>query len=431
MFRASRIVAAILGLAVYLVPRAYASGRQERDAWQVQSADGKPFGSIHTVVERQPDGSRHYVCKSRSRIDFLSVREELDEDLDCVVTKEFQLVSFSRTKQGLAGRDEVSGTVANGRLRFTLKRQGLTLQRYFPVASQAIPSLCIPDVLAAQDASRDAAELKVIDPGFWTIRTAKARRMPSRDGFQRWNLTFDEGFGSGVWTISPRRDHDQFASKAPAYVVVPSSADQARDLTWHTFSPRECLVFPLDRDLAFPDRLRSLTVRLTWKDVPTSWVQLTDLHQHVVREFDEKGRHIVELRLDHPQLPQTAAPYPLTDKSLAQALSESDFIVPNDAAIRKQALEWTKGSKSALEAVERLSHRVFGYLQEDADLIVETLSGPEVLACRKGKCSEYSTLFASLARSIGVPTRVALGMRLVGSQWMGHMWCEAYWCDHW
>ena len=48
-------------------------------------------------------------------------------------------------------------------------------------------------------------------------------------------------------------------------------------------------------------------------------------------------------------------------------------------------------------------------LGDGGTLIPETLSGPEVLQCRNGKCSEFSTLFASLARSLGIPTRIVLG----------------------
>ncbi len=57
---------------------------------------------------------------------------------------------------------------------------------------------------------------------------------------------------------------------------------------------------------------------------------------------------------------------------------------------------------------------------------METLTGPEVLACRKGKCSEFAILFASLARAAGIPTRIVLGDRLIPGQWGGHMWNEVY-----
>jgi hypothetical protein len=59
-------------------------------------------------------------------------------------------------------------------------------------------------------------------------------------------------------------------------------------------------------------------------------------------------------------------------------------------------------------------------------MIAETLSGPEVLQSKQGKCSEYTTLFASLARSLGIPTRVVFGERMVGGHWVGHVWCEVY-----
>lgn len=49
---------------------------------------------------------------------------------------------------------------------------------------------------------------------------------------------------------------------------------------------------------------------------------------------------------------------------------------------------------------------------------------------RTGKCTEYTTLFGSLARAAGIPTRVALGQRRfaggTGDSWGGHMWNEVF-----
>ena len=84
----------------------------------------------------------------------------------------------------------------------------------------------------------------------------------------------------------------------------------------------------------------------------------------------------------------------------------------------------TKGKTDALEAVKALSAWMLKNVE--AALIAETLTGPEVLACRKGKCSEFATLFASLARAVGIPTRIALGERMIPGQWGGHMWNEVY-----
>jgi hypothetical protein len=75
----------------------------------------------------------------------------------------------------------------------------------------------------------------------------------------------------------------------------------------------------------------------------------------------------------------------------------------------------------------RLLADLFGRMSNNIEpcLIAETLSGPEVLACRKGKCSEFATFCLAVA-SAGIPTRIALGERMMPGQWGGHMWNEVY-----
>jgi hypothetical protein len=63
-------------------------------------------------------------------------------------------------------------------------------------------------------------------------------------------------------------------------------------------------------------------------------------------------------------------------------------------------------------------------------MIAETLTGPEVLQKGRGKCSEYSILFASLARAAGIPTRIVLGELYSSGTWLGHMWNEV-WLGEW
>jgi hypothetical protein len=105
-------------------------------------------------------------------------------------------------------------------------------------------------------------------------------------------------------------------------------------------------------------------------------------------------------------------------------LGETDFIKPHDAEIQRIAREVVGDERDALAAARKLSEWVFGYVE--TQMIAETLSGPDVLKRKVGKCSEYTTLFASLARAAGIPTRVALGERIAAGSWMGHMWNEVY-----
>jgi len=74
--------------------------------------------------------------------------------------------------------------------------------------------------------------------------------------------------------------------------------------------------------------------------------------------------------------------------------------------------------------VRKINDWVYNYLEK-----TPTLSLPnalDVLKTRKGDCNEHATLFAALTRSVGVPTRLALGLVLLDSKFYYHAWNEVF-----
>lgn len=60
---------------------------------------------------------------------------------------------------------------------------------------------------------------------------------------------------------------------------------------------------------------------------------------------------------------------------------------------------------------------------------VPTLSVPdavEVLMSRRGDCNEHTQLFTALARTLGIPTRIAAGLAYVNGTFYYHAWPEVY-----
>jgi hypothetical protein len=152
---------------------------------------------------------------------------------------------------------------------------------------------------------------------------------------------------------------------------------------------------------------------------------LNDARQSLVSHTTEGQRHeaVVRIVSPDPSSPQSIELLQQADRD--KLLSKSRFIDPADPDIVARSLEWTKDCQTPREKVAALAKNVATYLRE-SEAIVETLSGPEVLQCRKGKCSEYAILFASLARAQNIPTRIVLGDRMVGGKWIGHMWNEVF-----
>jgi transglutaminase-like putative cysteine protease len=366
------------------------------------------------------------MSETRTLVDFLGQRQELREQLECVVSKDYAPISFKSESQTQAGSAKITGQMENGELVVTIERGDATLERRIALKDRAVWSICLTDALAAAEV--DAVEIRVIDTESWTAPNYAAQRQAAADGLSRWKLKSSENAPPTVWLLADdgRVERGEVAGD---YHVASATAEEAQRLEHLKRANRDLLVFEVDQDIPFPERLRSLKLRLRWSDTPIEQLELEDSRQKIVAQHHAEKQHEVELLLSQPEKVEESPQLPIEDTELKSYLGESEYIRPQDAAIREKALKWLKGAGTALEAVERLTYEVSEYLQ-GGELVAETLSGPEVLACRKGKCTEYTTLLASLLRSVGVPTRVALGMRLVNGRWIGHMWCEA-WVGEW
>ncbi len=125
-----------------------------------------------------------------------------------------------------------------------------------------------------------------------------------------------------------------------------------------------------------------------------------------------------------PSLPESyIVPAEFSHFASATERTQSD-----DAQIRQLALQITANSTDQFEKVAKLATFVNKYMTYDERLAGEEKDALWVLQTRQGVCVEYSTLFAALARSIGIPTKYVTGYVYSDkySRWLGHAWNEVY-----
>jgi protein-glutamine gamma-glutamyltransferase len=121
-----------------------------------------------------------------------------------------------------------------------------------------------------------------------------------------------------------------------------------------------------------------------------------------------------------------------TAAEIAEALEETvDFPtkLPKVVALAAQAVGDAKTPK---EKVERLVHFVSAYVQDVA--VARNVSVPEIIATKKGDCSEHALLFVTLARAAGIPARQVGGLMYMGDDvksFGGHAWDEVALDGHW
>lgn len=406
---------------------AQAQSPRERDVWFEYVQDGVRFGYRHVVVARQADGTFQYRVASKVQIDlFGSQKQEVVTQATYVVTSAFRPVSMRYVTTDMSGKRSVDGEVVGDALVLRVRRGDVVTERRLPCpADQPTTfSASLSDWLLTSG-SRKTATIHEIDDEGGQLLKCEATRW-SRDGapFTIWQTPGEDGLGGRRFTFDADGGLESVIVSYPSMQLRRCPEDEAKKIVHRKMDGREVLTFPLDKVIPAPDRLRKLDVRLTWRDVPSSEFEFEDARQRVRESSNRSGLHSVVLELREPRPLDSSRRIPIEDAAMGPYLTETPFVKPTHPKIIAAARAAVGSETNAAAAVRILSKWVHGYIE--GELSARTLTGPEVLESKRGKCTEYSTLFASMARALGIPTRLALGERMMAGQWMGHMWNEAF-----
>ena len=112
------------------------------------------------------------------------------------------------------------------------------------------------------------------------------------------------------------------------------------------------------------------------------------------------------------------------DPERAMYLRPEPLIESDDPAIVAEAQRMTEGATSPRERAERLVRAVNGLLDKTPTISVP--SAREVLRTKVGDCNEHTALYVALARAVGIPTRVNVGLAYVLGAFYYHAWPEVY-----
>lgn len=103
----------------------------------------------------------------------------------------------------------------------------------------------------------------------------------------------------------------------------------------------------------------------------------------------------------------------------AQPLIESDA-----PEIRAEAEVAVRGVEGQRARAERLVRYVNGLLDKKPTLSLP--SAREVLRTKVGDCNEHTALYVAMARALGIPARIAVGLACVRGAFYYHAWAEVY-----
>jgi hypothetical protein len=145
------------------------------------------------------------------------------------------------------------------------------------------------------------------------------------------------------------------------------------------------------------------------------------------QQQDKKMIWLYRIRKTVPVVPDAPVQAPnARDRYLF--LAPSHHIESDHPEILEAARKAVAGVQTPREKVERLTSWVANEIKDEP---VDSFSALEVLHNRKGECQAHTLLYTAMARSLGIPTRLAGG--IVYMEDMGflyHAWAESF-VDDW
>ncbi len=174
-------------------------------------------------------------------------------------------------------------------------------------------------------------------------------------------------------------------------------------------------MFSVPTDTTVPEPSEVQTALLEITGIDSTILDLSGGSQRVISRQPLR----VEVR---SELPEVEVRLPIRD--MKEYLRPTISLPSDDPRIVQTARQIVGNERSAVTASQRLLEWVYRSLEKRA-----TASFPnarDVLEQMSGDCNEHATLYAAMARSVGIPCRVAVGLVYLDRAFYYHAWNEVY-----
>ena len=125
--------------------------------------------------------------------------------------------------------------------------------------------------------------------------------------------------------------------------------------------------------------------------------------------------------------PDKTIELPVTNPEVAAFLKATGEIASDNQNVIDQARQIAGDDRDAWSVAQKLGDWTHKNLEWKS---VARAGAAETLATREADCSEFSQLYVSMARSLGLPARIVSGLAYSGNSFGGHAWVEV-WIGKW
>jgi len=398
-------------------------GVRTGDEWFGIFQKGRKIGYAHTRITPEAD-TYHIIEESELDILALGTVQRIKTVLNSYATRNFLLKYFDFTLKSTMTSMEIKGAVVGKKLVLDIisgndqpRKEHMILKEPPYLSPNIKPAIVLLGLEQGRKYSFPLFNPATMSTEYATVTVESREKIKVGDQEQlvyKLKETF-QGMDAYAWVT---QDGETIKEESPlGYVLLketmqealkPSKEGPIVDIVSLTMIPSS----PITNS----SQVKHLSARLS--NVDLDGFQLEGDRQHY-----KDGTIIIDVDA-------SAATYriPYPENEHADDLKPTSLIQSDDKRIRDQATRIVKQETNASEAARKLNSWVYESIQKKS--VVSIPSAIEVLNNRVGDCNEHTTLYTALARSIGIPTRMAAGIVYMRDGFYYHAWPEV-WLGRW
>lgn len=404
-----------------------------RSSWYILEKDEKPVGFNFSQFFEITDGYR-YITDQTVKMNFLGNPVDVTFHMDIKVDQKYGLQSFKISSKTNKIQTKIAAECNDGEINVVYSDENGNEQKsYFKIEEElyitdsALDYLfTTKDIEVGQEYIMTCWNIVENEPQKTTISIEEAI-VDEYNGktFSGYKIRItDKSTDSliivdNLGEIYTFNDFTNITMQKVEKENIPQLQSMAMDV----------LLVPGNLKITHPFRSIDSHIRVKWRDVDHEEFDWEDNRQELVQNDQSIEGHEVLVKIHRDDRDFTnKIKLPIEEAKFDPYLKDTDFIHPSLPEIKKLVPEILGETNDGWLATQKLVSWVYEFIKNEA--IIETLSTEEILTRQSGKCVEYAVLFASLARSAGLPTRLVLGERYEANNWFGHMWNEV-WLGEW
>jgi len=384
---------------------------------------------IGYAMNSYSETSLGYVFKDYSllRLPMAGVTREVLMDFYAVVNDDFSIKAFTFGLTSGEYSTDIFGSVKNSFMELKIQTGKHVSELVISAGEGLYLPGVIPLLLSSKGFPQGEYSIPSLDPISLTVSDiivavgAKEKIKVNGKSYEVYRLDISSsGVSSTMWVASNGAIIKE--EEAAGMKIVLTSKEKALNIpdTDPEWDILKTLAVSSDKEIENPREAHFMKVELT--GIEPAGFNLADDFQRIVSTAP------LIMEIDPGGLYQTAET--VQDVSaLTDFLEPESFIQSDHPRIIRQAKLITDNIQDDSSKAMALVEWVYKNIEKDFE--VSLPSAVEVLRIRRGDCNEHSALFTALARAVGIPTKICLGIVYNEGMFYYHAWPAVFINNRW